>query len=462
MDINQSAESYLSQFPGVNVASGVPTPEAMQAAMGALAELGKTSDMPADGKLTHLNLLVAALAEPAAASAAIFNREIVDNPGQQQLAKVLETALTVLEKQSPETWKHVLNHTALTMQYHERQYVMEHPSATSMPADTQIESLTLLLGALCHDMGKAAIDPQLLHKSSRIDRERMQSVTQKYDSVVPDYPEKRHDLIFMEEANSGKILFADKGAENTAAGVVLDIGKDFTRSETSLTDVAAQQQHNAIWNRIQQKATEHIVPADPAAWLNATESATLTLPKRGTLTDAEKAVVESHDSMSELFVKAAPLPEALRGVEKIVSMARFRDANRSAASPDDKLAEVIHVTDVLEALTADRSYRSSFQPAQAMHILKSEAAQGKLDPTIVQNLEANGTLAEFQRTYEQQHPNTAPDNPPKPSQSAQDLTRWLNSLVDNVTSWVSRMGFADGPKNWAAAQTSEPFRPAFR
>src|SRR4051812_28007043 len=105
MDTYQAADLYLTYFPGFK--KDMPTPEAMQMAMQTLVTLGEKSQMPADGKLAHLDLLVATLAEQTPATAAIFNREIVDNPQRQSFAKVLEIGLAAIEKQSPETWKHI-------------------------------------------------------------------------------------------------------------------------------------------------------------------------------------------------------------------------------------------------------------------------------------------------------------------------------------------------------------------
>src|SRR5262249_52979102 len=147
-------------------------------------------------------------AEIAPASAEVFNKRIVENPEQREFAKALETTLAVMETRSPETWQHSKNVAALAMTYYERQTGLTPENVNNA---NQAELLTLMTGALGHDFGKVAIDPQLLHKPGRVDPQKFNAALDHYRKEVPNYPEKLHDAVFLEEANMGHILFAEPG-----------------------------------------------------------------------------------------------------------------------------------------------------------------------------------------------------------------------------------------------------------
>lgn len=417
MDLQQAAEQYTAQSKGFNLESGVPSPQQGEAAMQQLVTLAAQSDLPANKRLQHLDAIVASVAELAPHSASVFNKLIVENPHQRDFAKTLELALAVMEKRSPETWKHVLNHTALTMLYYERQTGLDK---SADPARSS-QLLTLMIGAIGHDIGKVGLDPELLHKATRISPERLEAVSRQYQAQVPDYPEKLHDLMFLDEANRGRIIFGEQGAAASQGNgdLIRDIGKDLRRSESYWLDEAQRQRHNAIWERIQKHACDHVKDG----WLSDAEQGALTLKQRGTVTREEMKIIESHDAMSEAFFKAAPVPEAIAGVRDIVSMDRFR---REGQQQKSALAEVIHATDVFEALTADRCYRAAYSPEEAVHVMEGMAQEGKVNGAVVESLKANGTLPVYAAKGALQH---SMDIIMKPVMPVRD-PKWVSRVRD--------------------------------
>jgi hypothetical protein len=299
----------------------------------------------------------------------------------------------VMSERSPETWQHILHHTALTMLYYERQTGL---ADSSNPANAQ-ELLTLFVGAMGHDIGKIGIDPALLHKSTRVDPQRFAMALENYRRLVPNYPEKLHDIKFLEEPNLGRIIFAKPRGSGTSpvpGGLIKDIGKDLRRSEEYWVQDDERQQHNAIWQRINAYAQSYIVPRQADGWLNATEQQALTMAQRGTVTPEEMRVIESHDVLSEAFFALAPVPPALSGVQEIVSMDRFRQG-RATQRGDSLLADIIHTTDVFEALTADRSYRKPYTVEEALKVMDGMAKDGKVNDAIIASLKNNGTVEAY-------------------------------------------------------------------
>jgi hypothetical protein len=401
MDLNQAAYLYLSQFQGFNLGTGVPSPEMSAQTMQALVVLAAQSDMPADGRFHHLEQVVGQVAEVAPQSAVLFNQLIVDNPRQRGFAKALEIALAVMSARSPETWQHILHHTALTMIYYERQTDL---AGSSNPVNPQ-ELLTLFVGAMGHDIGKIGIDPTLLHKSTRIDPQRFAIALENYRRLVPNYPEKLHDIKFLEEPNLGRLIFAKPGGSMTSpvpGGLIEDLGKGLRRSEEYWVQDDERQRHNAIWQRINAYAQSYIVPRQEDGWLNTAEQQALTMAQRGTVTPEEMRVIESHDVLSEAFFALAPVPPALSGVQEIVSMARFRQG-RATQRGDCLLADIIHTTDVFEALTADRSYRKPYTVEEALKVMDGMAKDGKLNDGIIASLKNNGTIEAYAQAAGIQH-----------------------------------------------------------
>jgi len=389
MDIYQAAKTYVSGFRGFNLESGVPSSGACQQAMKALAALAAQSDMPTNGRLRYLDHVIGMVAGFAPQSAATFAHFIVDNPEQREFAKTLEIALAAAAERSPETWNHILHHTSLTMLAYER---IMGGGVSSSHANVP-ELLTLFVGAMGHDIGKIGIDPALLHKSTRVDRARFAAALEGYRQQIPYYPEKLHDMIFLEEANLGRILFAKPGEGVAPSGnrLIKDLGKDLRRSEEYWVQDDERQRHNAIWQRINRMATQHI----PQGWLSETEQAALTMPQRGTVTPEEMRVIESHDAMSEAFFAFIPIPADMQEARNIVSMDRFRQGKAKGPGEGSLLADIIHTTDVFEALTADRSYRKPYTVEEALKVMDGMARDNKVSLPILALLKDSDSIATY-------------------------------------------------------------------
>jgi response regulator RpfG family c-di-GMP phosphodiesterase len=116
--------------------------------------------------------------------------------------RTLDAWLTEIAKTRPETAQHI-----------ERQSVLlaltidaTHPNSTpEQRANLFVQSA---FAGMLHDVGKLAIAPQLLDKASRISRHEMNRVLHAYQAAIPEYPEKKDDMKFLEMANGGRVFFA--------------------------------------------------------------------------------------------------------------------------------------------------------------------------------------------------------------------------------------------------------------
>lgn len=102
------------------------------------------------------------------------------------------------------------------------------------------------------------------------------------------------------------------------------------------------------------------------------------LNKNGKLTSEERNIVDTHSRIGYEMLKTTGMnPKALSIV---------RNHHRAASMTNDYLAKIVSVADVYSALTEKRSYKQPMSSEDALLIMDSFVADGKLDGNIVQTL----------------------------------------------------------------------------
>lgn len=109
------------------------------------------------------------------------------------------------------------------------------------------------------------------------------------------------------------------------------------------------------------------------------------LNKPGKLTDEEYAIIKRHPQMSYEVLKPVA---SLAGVMRIVieHHENFDGTGYPNGLKGEEISlagRVMHVVDVFDALTSDRSYRRKFDTRRAMDIIQKEAGT-KMDPAVVE------------------------------------------------------------------------------
>ncbi|WP_348209496.1 HD domain-containing phosphohydrolase [Gaiella sp.] len=101
----------------------------------------------------------------------------------------------------------------------------------------------------------------------------------------------------------------------------------------------------------------------------------LILDKEGPLEPAERATVNRHPALTEEILARVPAFKDIAGVaashhEKLDGSGYHRGLKAADLSP---AARILVVADIYEALTAERPYRSSLEPSEALALLRGEA-----------------------------------------------------------------------------------------
>lgn len=374
MKLDDAARAYNKAYPGFGAGGALPSQAELEFQMAKAlqyANQAEFSDAYKSGN-GYLHQLLSEVAKVAPDAAILFNTSLIENKQQEPLVKSLEFMLAAQAERSPETWDHIRRHTALAMQF----YSQQHGSLTLRNRD---EALQVMVGALAHDAGKIGIDTSLLHKHTRIDPARFDEALANYIQAVPNYPQRAHDIQFLQLAQTGKLVFAPPETVMTQPTgiemIALQDGK--RRGERALIGYDQPVLHNHIMSRINDKAKQ----AGFAGWLSADEQAQLASTVRGTLTEQERNILNTHDPMSALYLSLQSLPQELSNVPAIVSMDGFRTG---VAGQNSEASNLIHLTDVFEALVSKRSYKEPYPVSDALCIMNRMAQRGSLDSRMLQ------------------------------------------------------------------------------
>lgn len=382
MNLREAVHRYTMLYPGFGAYSGQPSQPDMTRAMQDLIALAHEGLKDDQGQRPLLTSVLNETANLAPHSALTFKTYLLDNPQLREFTGQLEFMLTALAERSPETFAHIQHHTPLAMFFYE-----QRKGNLTQSTEDITDLLTTMVAAIGHDFGKEGINPALLHKSTRIDSNRLEAALTAYMQTVPDYPNKAHDITFLRAANDGKIAFAT--VEEAAAFARGDYANaraattnGWEKSEVHLTSAEERIVHSLIFSRMDHLA-QRFIPKRAEAWLSPVEKTTIAMSNRGTLTPEEAAIVNSHDYMSQAFFEKVNLPPFLQGVKHIVSMDAFRHTGAFNQSPET--AHLIHLTDVFEALTADRSYRRGLPMDTALKVMSGMAEKKEIDSTLFQD-----------------------------------------------------------------------------
>lgn len=109
------------------------------------------------------------------------------------------------------------------------------------------------------------------------------------------------------------------------------------------------------------------------------------LSKRGSLTPGEETIIRQHPLVGEAicaqFQCLRSVLPIIRHHHERIDGSGYPDGLKGSAIP--LAARIIHVVDVYDALTTDRSYRDALRPHRALGTLHEEVSLGWLDRGLV-------------------------------------------------------------------------------
>lgn len=239
---------------------------------------------------------------------------------------------------------------------------------------TKTRKEELMLSALLHDMGKAVIPTKIMNKSTRLE-EHLQDIVMRFQLF-----KARYKIQLLQGKISQEQYEHYLSRLNTALNRAQDI---------NFSDFVPQEQRDAMAEYLDDM---YVGEEGSEPYFTKAEKECLMI-KRGTLTDAERKIMESHVNITERILSKVHFNSQFQ--EATVWAAQHHELLDGSGYPrhlkGDELpleSRILAVSDICDALLAtDRPYKKPLPKEKAFAILHDMASKGKLDEKIVCYLE---------------------------------------------------------------------------
>lgn len=327
--------------------------------------------------------LVASLASQAAA--ALTKTRLIQDL-KDLFYSFIKTIANAIEEKSPYTGGHINRVVDITMLIARHINSMdEGPFADVHFNEDELEELKL--SAWLHDIGKITTPEWVVDKASKL-----QTI---YDRV--DLVHQRFDLAAqaLRAASLGrKVALLESGAPAPALqdedqaleqGLqALEQDRAFVISCNEPGEFMSDERRERV-RAIGERTFE--VDGQPRRFLTDDEIANLCI-RKGTLTDAERAIIENHARVTGRMLSELPFPKKLSRVPQYA--AGHHEKLDGTGYPDgldetnlSLQARIMAVADIFEALTAkDRPYKKPMPLSQAVKILGFMKKDRHIDPDV--------------------------------------------------------------------------------
>jgi HD-GYP domain-containing protein (c-di-GMP phosphodiesterase class II) len=315
----------------------------------------------------------------AQAGVALTNQQLII-----QLEELLESLVNLInigiDEKSPYTGRHCQLVPKLTMLLADAAHAAaEGPLAEFRMSDG--ERKQLWLAGLLHDCGKITTPVHVVDKATKLQTiyDRIGLVDTRYEVLLRDA-----------ELRALRAQLAGGDAEALQAALreeqaELRAERDFLRQ----ANIGGEGMAPEDQARVQRIAARRWVGPDGSeqSFLSADEAENLAI-RFGTLTEAERKVINNHIVMTVRMLESLPWPKHLKNVpeyagghhERMDGKGYPRGLTREQMSVP---ARVMAIADIFEALTArDRPYKKGKTLSESLHILGKFSLNGHIDPDL--------------------------------------------------------------------------------
>jgi HD-GYP domain-containing protein (c-di-GMP phosphodiesterase class II) len=306
------------------------------------------------------------------AAIALSNRRLI-----QQLEELFESLInlinTAIDDKSPYTGGHCARVPALTMMLAEAANRSKQGALKDFNL-TDKDRYELKIAGLLHDCGKITTPVHVVDKSTKL-----QTIFDRIHLIDTRFEVLKRD------AEIAMLKGEQTGAEFAAYVRQLDEDREFLR----LCNIGSEKMQDADIARVQQIARYpwRNVQGEQKDFLTAEEIENLTI-RAGTLTAAEREIINHHINVTIKMLEALPWPSHLKHVpeyagghhERMDGKGYPRGLTREQMPVQ---ARVMGIADIFEALTAkDRPYKEGKTLTESLAILGKLKENGHIDPDL--------------------------------------------------------------------------------
>lgn len=360
---------------------------------------------PETGEVMAFSAADQSLAESLASQAAIAltNRLLVS-----QLERLFESFVNLInlaiDEKSPYTGGHCQRVPALTMMLAEAAHaVQEGPMAQF--AMTDRDRYELKMAGLLHDCGKITTPVHVVDKATKLQTlyDRIGLVDTRFEVLKRDaeLAALRRQLALRPVTDAAAEAQVQQALQQELA--TLDADRDFLRKANiggEAMSAADQQRVRDIGVQRQWRNPQGL----QTSFLTAEEVENLTI-RSGTLTQAERDIINHHIVATNKMLETLPWPRHLKNVPEYAGGHHERMDGRGYPKglTRDQMsvqARMMGIADVFEALTAaDRPYKSGMSLSQALSIMRKMRDGGHIDPDLFDVFVSEGVHLRYAQEF---------------------------------------------------------------
>ncbi len=301
---------------------------------------------------------------------------------------LVELLATAIDKKSPYTGSHCRRVPELTMMLAEAVSGKKEGVCRDLTLSEE-ELHELKIAALLHDCGKVSTPVHISDKATRLETifDRIHLINARFEVVKRDaqiaFLQNRRDA---SSPGSAKDLVAKQEAfEKRLEEIERD--KDFVRTCNSGGTVMDEDRKAGI-ERIALNYRWINADGKEESVLSEADKYMLTSSARGTLTPAERAIINQHVETTIKMLESLPYPKSLRNVPAYAQAHHERMDGKGYPKGLTKKeiplqGRIIAIADIFEAMTArDRPYKKGKTLMEALCELGSMKQEGHIDPDL--------------------------------------------------------------------------------
>jgi HD-GYP domain-containing protein (c-di-GMP phosphodiesterase class II) len=321
----------------------------------------------------------------------------------RQLEELLESLVNLInigiDEKSPYTGRHCQFVPELTMMLAEAVHATETGPMAGFRM-TDADRKELWLAGLLHDCGKITTPVHVVDKATKLETisDRIHTIDTRFEVLLRDA-----EIAALKQklaAGGDPVRLAAIDAELARRQADLREERDFIR----FANVGAEAMSAEHQQRVRGIAARRWTgpDGDERDFLDADEVTNLTI-RFGTLTEAERKIINNHIVVTIRMLEALPWPKHLKNVPEYAGghHERMDGKGYPRGLTGDQMsvqARLMAIADIFEALTAqDRPYKKGKMLSESLRILGQFSLNGHIDPDLFDIFIRSKIYLEFAR-----------------------------------------------------------------